>query len=59
MKKRLFKEKVKTMIKRSDYKDRPSYRRVINLVRKHLVRGWALPKMHEGKFINYIENNGV
>ncbi len=43
MKKRLFKEKAKTLVNRLKYKTRPDYRRAINLIRKHLVRGWKLP----------------
>jgi len=43
MKKRLFKEKAKTLVDRLKYKTRADYRRAINLVRKHLSRNWKLP----------------
>jgi len=43
MKKRLYKEKAKELVDRLKYKTRADYRRAINLVRKHLTRGWKLP----------------
>jgi hypothetical protein len=36
MKKRLFKEKAKKLVNRSEFKTRPDYRRKINQVRKEL-----------------------
>jgi hypothetical protein len=42
-KKRLFLQKAKDLVIRSKYKTRPDYRRAINIVRKHLTRGWKLP----------------